>query len=82
MCNVRAEASDLQVIFHNDDETPKQFVIELLHTVFKQPIADAAQLNETVDNNRQAIFGTYPHDVPTNCLKRLDNASAPQVIRS
>jgi hypothetical protein len=31
MCDVRAEAGDLQVILHNDDETPKEFVIELLH---------------------------------------------------
>jgi ATP-dependent Clp protease adapter protein ClpS len=69
MCDVPAETHDLQVIFHNDDETPKEFVIELLHSVFKQPIADAAQLTETVDNDGQAICGTYPHDVASELLK-------------
>jgi ATP-dependent Clp protease adapter protein ClpS len=48
MCDVHAEASHLHVIFHNDDETPEQFVVELLHSVFKKPVAHAARFAETV----------------------------------
>jgi ATP-dependent Clp protease adapter protein ClpS len=86
MCDVPAETGDLQVIFHNDDETPKVFVIELLHSVFKQPIADAAQLTETVENNGQAICGTYPHDVANELLEaarqRIRASGHPLLITS
>jgi ATP-dependent Clp protease adapter protein ClpS len=86
MCDVHAEAGDLQVIFHNDDETPKEFVIELLHSVFKQPIGDAAQLTETVDNDGQAICGTYPHDVANQLLeaarRRIRASGHPLLITS
>jgi hypothetical protein len=40
MSDVQAEASHLEVIFHDDDETPVDFVIDLLHSVFKKQIAD------------------------------------------
>ncbi len=42
MSDVQAEADHLQVIFHDDDDTPMEFVVEVLHSVFKKPIADAA----------------------------------------
>jgi ATP-dependent Clp protease adapter protein ClpS len=82
MCDVRAEAGDLQVILHNDDETPKEFVIELLHSVFKKSIADSAQLTETVDHDGQQFAGPIRATLPTSCLQLLDNASVPRVIRS
>jgi ATP-dependent Clp protease adapter protein ClpS len=62
MSDVPAEAGHLQVIFHNDDATPVEFVIELLHSVFKKPVADAIQLTEAIGERGQAICGTYPHD--------------------
>src|ERR1700738_1753023 len=67
--DVHAEAGDLQVIFHDDDETPVQFVIELLHSVFKKQLADAIRLTEAVDQDGQAICGTYPRDVANQVLE-------------
>src|ERR1700726_635505 len=67
--DVHAEAGDLQVIFHDDDETPVQFVIELLHSVFKKQLADAIRLTEAVDQHGQAICGTYPRDVANQVLE-------------
>jgi ATP-dependent Clp protease adapter protein ClpS len=69
MCDVHAEAGDLQVILHNDDETPKEFVIGHLHSVFKKPIAEAAILTETVDKYGQAICGIYSCDVANELLE-------------
>ena len=69
MDTVHAEAGHLQVIFHNDDETPVEFVIELLHSVFKKQLADAIRLTEAIDQNGQAICGTYPRDVANEMLE-------------
>src|ERR1700676_5224744 len=67
--DVHAEAGDLQVIFHDEHETPVQFVIELLHSVFKKQLADAIRLTEAVDQHGQAICGTYPRDVANQVLE-------------
>ena len=47
MSEVQAEAGHLQVILHNDDETPLEFVVELLHSVFNKPIAGALSPTST-----------------------------------
>jgi ATP-dependent Clp protease adapter protein ClpS len=60
---VQAEADHLQIILHNDHETPKGFKVELLHSVFKKPIADAVEFMEVMDKYGQAIRGTYARDV-------------------
>jgi ATP-dependent Clp protease adapter protein ClpS len=67
--DVQDKVSHLQVIFHNDDETPVEFVIELLHSVFKKQVADATRFTEAVKQHGQASCGTYPHDVAAKLLK-------------
>ncbi len=69
MCDVHAEAGHLQVIFHDDDETPVDFVIELLHSVFNKPVADAINCTETVDKHGVAICGIYPPGVASELLE-------------
>ena len=68
MHDVHAEAGHLQVIFHNDHETPLQFLIELLHSVFKKQLADALRFTEAISNEGQASCGTYPSDVAVELL--------------
>ena len=69
MHDVHAEAGHLQVIFHNDHETPLQFLIELLHSVFKKQLADALRFTEAISNEGQASCGTYPSDVAIELLE-------------
>jgi ATP-dependent Clp protease adapter protein ClpS len=69
MSDVQAEAGHLQVIFHDDDETPVEFVIELLHSVFKKQLADAIRFTEAIKQHGQATCGTYPRDVANKLLK-------------
>jgi ATP-dependent Clp protease adapter protein ClpS len=57
MSDIHAEADHLQIIFHDDDKTPTEFVIELLHSVFKKQVADAIRLTEAVDTYGQACCG-------------------------
>jgi ATP-dependent Clp protease adapter protein ClpS len=69
MSDVEAEASHLEIIFHDDDETPIEFVIELLHSVFKKQLADAIRFTEAIKQHGQASCGTYRRDVANKLLK-------------
>jgi hypothetical protein len=82
MSDVHANAGYLQVTFHNDDETPLEFVIELLHSVFKKPMADAMRFSEAVSNTEKPFALPIRATLPTNCLKLPGSASVLAVIRS
>ena len=69
MSDVQAEAGHLEIIFHDDDETPVEFVIELLHSVFKKQLADAIRFTEAIKQHGQESCGTYPRDVANKLLK-------------
>ena len=77
MSDPRAHASPVRLILHNDDETPEDFVIELLHAVFKKPVAEAARLAAAADKYEKAICGTYARDAANELLE-----SARQRIRA
>src|SRR5437588_2661409 len=86
MSDVQAGAGHLEVIFHNDDETPLQFLIELLHSVFKKQAADALRFTEAIHHHGKASCGTYPHDVAGELLEaarqRIDASGHPLRITS
>ncbi|MDB5639495.1 MAG: cell division protein FtsH [Bradyrhizobium sp.] len=69
MSDVLAEAGHLQVTFHNDDKTPMEFVVELLHSVFKKQLADAVRFTEAIDTYGQASCGTYPREIADELLE-------------
>jgi len=68
MSDVHAETGHLKLILHDDDETPMEFVNELLHSLFNKPATEAAKFTETVDACGQAICGTYPRDIANALL--------------
>src|SRR5437588_11106143 len=69
MSDALAEPSHLQIILHNDNETPLQFVVELLHSVFNKQFIDAVRLTEAVDKDGQASCGSYPREVAADLLE-------------
>src|ERR1700687_4219250 len=69
MSDVHAEAGHFQIILHDDDETPVEFVIELLHSVFEKSMNDAINLTKTIDKHGQASCGTYSSDVANEMLE-------------
>jgi ATP-dependent Clp protease adapter protein ClpS len=69
MSDVHADADHVQIIFHDDDETPIEFVIDLLHSVFDKPMDDAIKLTETVDRDGQASCGIYSSDTANEMLE-------------
>jgi ATP-dependent Clp protease adapter protein ClpS len=84
MSDTSAEASHLQVFIHGDDETPSDFVVDLLHSVFKIPFAKADNLAETTDRYGQALCGTYSRDAADEVLvtarQRIQAAGHPLLI--
>src|SRR5437868_11230420 len=69
MHDVHAEASHLQIIFHDDNETPLQFVVELLHSVFNKQFIDAVRFTEAIDKDGKASCGNYPREVAADLLE-------------
>jgi ATP-dependent Clp protease adapter protein ClpS len=86
MSDVQTEADHLEVIFHNDDKTPDEFVIELLQSVFSKPMAGAIRFTEKVDRTGQAICGTYSREKADGLLaaarQRIQAAGHPLRITS
>src|SRR5574344_374664 len=52
-----------QVIFYNDDYTTKDFVVDVLVSVFHKSAADAETLMETVHTSGSAAVGIYTYDI-------------------
>lgn len=55
--------SKYNVIFHNDDFTPMEFVISLLVEVFDRSLEQAKQITVQIHESGQGIAGTYYHEV-------------------
>ncbi|MCQ2195150.1 MAG: ATP-dependent Clp protease adaptor ClpS [Paludibacteraceae bacterium] len=54
-----------KVIFHNDDFTTMEFVVEVLKTVFYKSEEEADAIMMKVHLEGQAVVGTYSYDVAT-----------------
>jgi ATP-dependent Clp protease adaptor protein ClpS len=52
-----------KVIFLNDDQTPMEFVIELLTTIFRHTAEAARSLTLEVHNEGAAVVGTFSHEI-------------------
>jgi hypothetical protein len=63
-CDIHAEAGHIQIIFHDDDETPVEFVIELQHSVFNKQIADATRRLREAMNCLTAAASSAAHFRP------------------
>jgi ATP-dependent Clp protease adapter protein ClpS len=79
-------AEPIQLVLHNDDETPLEFVVELLHSVFKTPIAESLWITEEVNAHGRAICGIYPRSVANELIEaaqqRIRASGHPLLITS
>src|SRR3981081_327692 len=69
MSDVQAEAGHLQITFHDDDETPMEFVIELLHSLFNKQLADALRFTEAINDEGKASCGSSPRNIASELLE-------------
>lgn len=58
-----------QVIMHNDDYTPMDFVVEILTDIFHKGKEEAIMLMMTVHKSGQASVGTYSYDIAASRIR-------------
>lgn len=52
-----------RVMLHNDDFTPKAFVVEILVTLFHKGVAEATELMWRVHHGKRGVAGVYPREI-------------------
>ena len=63
MRDVPVGVSDAQIILHNDEDTPFEFVVDLVRSVLGRSETEAFALVATIEQQGRAVCGTYPSDV-------------------
>ncbi len=76
MHDVFTDAEPIRLVFHNDDETPGEFVVELLRTVFGTPERDAIAFTSLIDTQGKAACGPYPPSVANALLEAAQQRSS------
>ena len=51
------------VVFYNDDSTTKEFVVDVLESVFGKGTQEAYFLMEKIHNEGAAVVGVYTYDI-------------------
>jgi ATP-dependent Clp protease adapter protein ClpS len=86
MSGTEAPVTYREIIFHDDDETPIDFVIEIVHMVFKKPLEDTRRFMEEVAEDGKASCGSFPRDIANAMLEtarqRIDESGHPLRITS
>jgi ATP-dependent Clp protease adaptor protein ClpS len=65
-----AEPPNFKVLLHNDDYTPRAFVVEILLAVFNKSLEDATRLMWHVHKNRIGVCGIYPFEMAETKIAR------------
>lgn len=60
----------IQLIIHDDDDTPHSFVIGLVRTVFKQPQANAIAITRMIEQQGKVTFGPYERAIGETMLRK------------
>jgi len=58
------EINDLQIVVHNDDETPFEFVVDLLRSVFARSEAEARAAEATISKQGKGRMRDFS---PAHC---------------
>lgn len=58
-----ARPPSYRVLLHNDDFTPRWFVVDLLMEVFRHPEVEATRRMLHAHHTGLVVAGVYPHDV-------------------
>lgn len=67
------------VIIHNDDFTPFDFVVELVRSVFMRNKAEAVKITKTVHASGHAVAGTYTREVAESKVRKGLELAASQL---
>ena len=62
--------SNYQVVFHNDDFTPMEFVVWLLQDIYHHPVARAHQIMFDVHKKGKGVAGVYTFEIAESKVYR------------
>lgn len=65
----RVQPGYVQLVLHDDENTPQDFVIGLLRSVFGQSSTDAFEVMIAIEKRGKAVCGTYPPAVAEALLQ-------------
>src|SRR3977135_3067297 len=77
MHDICADAGSIQLFIHNDDDTPVEFVRDLMRTVFGKSERDAITFTALIDGQDKVACGPYPAPVARALLE-----SAQQLVHA
>ena len=60
-----------KVLLHNDDYTPREFVVEILMSIFAKSMQDAVQLMWYVHENGIGLIEIYTYEVAETKIKQV-----------
>jgi len=63
------------VIIHNDNQTPIDFVITLLVELFNKTLEDARSITMTIHEEGQAVVGTYNREIAEQKTAESNNTA-------
>lgn len=63
------QADYVRLVIHDEEDTPQEFVVRLLRSVFSLSASDAVELVATIEVQGKAVCGTYPRAVAEALLK-------------
>lgn len=69
MNSMRGDNQPTQIAIHNDDDTPDQFVMDLLRQVFGKSEREATALITQIEQKDKAVCGPYPQSVAEALFK-------------
>lgn len=64
------EPPDYKVLLHNDHFTTKDFVVQILTSVFSKSLEEAIELMWYVHKNNVGVCGIYPLEVAETKIER------------
>jgi ATP-dependent Clp protease adaptor protein ClpS len=64
-----------QVVIHNDDYTPMEFVVRILQEIFNKTLDDANKIMLEVHKNGMGLCGVYPYEVAETKVNLVDNTA-------
>lgn len=61
-----------QIILHNDDYTPMDFVVYVLTDIFNKNMAEAEKITLTIHHEGKAIVGEYVKEIAQSKKNRVE----------
>lgn len=69
------EPSKYNVIMLNDDQTPMEWVMNILIEIFRHSAKSAEQITMTIHTEGSAVVGTYKYEIAEQKVVETTNAS-------